>query len=95
MLTVGVRELKNRLTHYLQLTHEGERIIVTDHGTPVAVLHDLTKLESEAPPEEYLAKAAAEGMVRLPQPGARLDLKTKPYAHKGRSASEILLEDRR
>lgn len=95
MLTVGVRELKNRLTHYLQLTHDGERIIVTDHGNPIAVLHDLTKLESEAPPEEYLAKAAAGGIVRLPQPGAKLDLKTKPAAHKGRSASETLIEDRR
>lgn len=95
MLTVGVRELKNRLTHYLQLSNEGERIIVTEHGKPIAVLHELTKLESEAPPEEYLAKAAAEGMIRLPLPGASLNLKTKPSTHKGRSASEILLEDRR
>ncbi len=95
MLTVGVRELKNRLTHYLQLTHDGERIVVTDHGKPIAVLHDLAKLENEAHPEEYLARAAAEGMLRLPQPGAKLDLKTKPAVHKGRSASEILIEDRR
>lgn len=95
MLTVGVRELKNRLTHYLQLTHDGERIVVTDHGTPIAILHDLTKLESDAHPEEYLAKAAAEGMIRLPQPGAKIDLKTKPATHKGRSAAETLLEDRR
>lgn len=95
MLTVGVRELKNRLTHYLQLTHDGERIVVTDHGTPIAVLHDLTELEIEAHPEEYLAKAAAEGMIRLPLPGAKLDLTAKPAIHNGRSASEIILEDRR
>ena len=58
-------------------------------------IDDRTKLENEAHPEEYLARAAAEGMLRLPQPGAKLDLKTKPAVHKGRSASEILIEDRR
>lgn len=95
MLTVGVRELKNRLTHYLGLTRGGERIIVTDHGNPIAVLHDLTRIEDSAPPEECLAAASAEGMVRLPEAGAAIDLKSGPVVHKGRPASEILLEERR
>lgn len=95
MVTVGVRELKNRLTHYLHLTKGGERIVVTDHGTPIAILHELTQVEKGAPSEEYLAAAAAEGIVRLPEAGATIDLVTKAVAHKGRPASEILLEDRR
>ncbi len=94
MLTVGIRELKNRLTHYLRLTYKGERIVVTDHGKPVAILHELTEVEADAPPEECLAAASAGGMVRLPQPGASLDLKAKPVVHKGRSAAEMLVEER-
>ena len=94
MLTVGIRELKNRLTYYLRLTHKGEQIVVTDHGKPIAILHELTQVEASASPEERLAAASTEGMVRLPRPGASLNLKAQPITHKGRSASEILLEDR-
>ena len=94
MLTVGIRELKNRLTHYLRLTQKGERIIVTDHGKPVAILHDLTQVEVGASAEERLATASIEGIVRLPRPGASLNLKAQPVSHRGRAAAEILLEDR-
>ena len=95
MLTVGVRELKNRLTHYLRLTKKGERIIVTDRGNPIAVLHEITRIEADAPPEECLAAASAEGTVRLPLSGATIDLTSEPIAHEGRSAAEMLIEDRR
>ena len=36
MSHVGVRELKNRLSRYLERVQEGEDIIVTDHGRSVA-----------------------------------------------------------
>ena len=95
MLTVGIRELKNRLTHYLRLTKNGERIIVTDRGTPIAVLHELSQVEVDASPEERLAGACAEGMIRLPERDAAIDLATKAVAHKGPPSSEILIRDRR
>src|SRR3989304_5327062 len=36
MATVGVRELRARLSHYLRRIKQGERIVVTDHGEPRA-----------------------------------------------------------
>jgi antitoxin (DNA-binding transcriptional repressor) of toxin-antitoxin stability system len=36
--TVGVRELKNRLSEYLRLVRRGERVLVTDRGQVVAEL---------------------------------------------------------
>lgn len=36
MQTVGVRELKNRLSEYLRRVRLGERILVTDRGEVVA-----------------------------------------------------------
>ena len=95
MVTVGVRELKNRLTYYLNRTRSGERVVVTDRGTPIAILHEVFQVELDAPGEEYLAAAAAEGMVRLPLPGATLALRVAPLIHKGTSASSIIIEDRR
>lgn len=95
MVTVGVRELKNRLTYYLKRTRGGERVIVTDRGMPVAILHEVSQVELDAPGEEYLAAAAAEGTVRLPLPGATLDLLAAPLPHNGISASVIIVEDRR
>lgn len=36
MRTVGVRELKNRLSHYLRLVRTGERVLITNRGKEVA-----------------------------------------------------------
>lgn len=33
---VSIRELKSRLSHYLQLTRKGESVVITDRGAPVA-----------------------------------------------------------
>jgi prevent-host-death family protein len=35
---VGVRQLKDRLSHYLRQTRKGEEILVTDRGEAVACL---------------------------------------------------------
>ena len=43
MTTVGVRELRDRLSEYLRRVKAGERFTVTERGRPVAVL--------SAPPE--------------------------------------------
>ena len=38
MLAVGIRELKNRLSEYLNRVKTGERVMITDRGRPVAVI---------------------------------------------------------
>lgn len=38
MKFVGVRELKDKLSSYIRAAQAGERVIVTDHGKPVAEL---------------------------------------------------------
>ncbi|MEX2049302.1 MAG: type II toxin-antitoxin system prevent-host-death family antitoxin [Gemmatimonadota bacterium] len=38
MHAVGIRELKNRLSHYVRLVEAGEAILVTDRGNVVAEL---------------------------------------------------------
>lgn len=47
MKTVGIRELKNRLSHYLIEADEEGAVIVTHHGVPRAAIVPLSPDELE------------------------------------------------
>ena len=92
MHVVGVRELKNRLTHYLSLTRQGVPVIVTDRSEPIAVLHGLGKIEEAAGTEERLASLAHLkpcGCRRTALPSNR------SVAHAGEEGSDLIIEERR
>lgn len=55
-MEVGVRELKNGLSRYLKRVREGETVVVTDHGRPVARI-----IPAGIP--EHIAALMAEGRV--------------------------------
>jgi prevent-host-death family protein len=94
METVGIRELKNKLTYYLKLTREGNKIVVTDRGTPVAVIQSIDRIKNNTSVEERLASLAKRGMVRLPQKRGELP-PFKSVKATGKPASEIIIEGRR
>jgi prevent-host-death family protein len=94
METVGIKELKNKLTYYLKLTKEGNKIIVTERGTPVAILQSIDRIRNNAGIEERLASLAKRGMVRLPLKKGKLP-PFKSVKATGKPASEIIIEDRR
>ena len=91
---VGVRELKNRLTYSLRLTREGDNVIVTDRGKPMAILHNVANMEVAASVEERLVSLAGKGLVRLPRPKSRLSPE-RPRKIKGKAVSALITEDRR
>jgi len=92
MSTVGIKELKNRLTHYLRLTQKGEEVIVTDRGQPVAVIHQITADQPVLTREGRLAQLAAQGKICLPS--RKLATRLKPVPYKGPSAAQAVIEDR-
>lgn len=94
MELVGIKQLKNKLTYYLKLTRKGDRIIVTDRGAPVAVLHGIDGVDMDASVEERLAAFAGKGMVKLPIKPGKL-ARFRPIGIKGKPASTIIMEDRR
>ncbi len=61
MQRVGVRELRNQVAAVIRRAADGERIIVTVDGAPVAQLGPL-----EPSGEPTLDDLAAAGLVRLP-----------------------------
>ncbi len=93
MQTVGVRELKNRLTHYLGEVKKGENVVVTDRGKPVAIMHRLDRIEEDAGLDERLAALAAQGFLTLPKAKGALPSFT-PVRVEGEPVSETLIRDR-
>ena len=64
MQRVGSRELKTRLGAYLRRAREGEAILVTDRGRPVAELRPLTSTPEAL--DARLLELAEQGAVTLP-----------------------------
>jgi prevent-host-death family protein len=93
MHIVGVRELKNRLTHYLSLTRQGMPVVITDRNEPIAVLHGLDRIEETAGTEERLASQAHGKRLRMP--ADRSPFGPVPRASGGRKGSELIIEERR
>lgn len=93
MHVVGVRELKNRLTHYLSLTKRGVAVIVTDRKEPIAVLHGLDQVEAKAGTEERLASLARLDRLRIP--ADRSPFRPVRRARGGKKGSELIIGERR
>jgi prevent-host-death family protein len=93
MGTVGIRELKNRLTHYVRLARQGDEVIVTERGTPVAILRSIEHAEPPRSPMARLARLAARGSVVLPTGKPRR--RFRPVKIAGPPLSQAVIEDRR
>jgi prevent-host-death family protein len=83
---VGVRELKNNLSRYLDRVSDGIEIVVTERGRPVARLLRIDE------PADRLADLVAAGLVRPPR--ARARRLPRPIAASG-TVSELVADQRR
>jgi prevent-host-death family protein len=82
---VGVRELKNGLSAYLARVKEGEEVVVTDRGKPVARLIPMDRST------DRLAELIAAGLVT---PARRPLKKLKPPLDVGATVSDLVAEQR-
>jgi prevent-host-death family protein len=86
MIAVGVRELKARLSSYIEIARNGEEVVVTARGREVAILVPVTK-------ERMALKRLSEGgEARMPvgkPKGAR------GATIKGKSLADTVLDSRR
>ncbi len=84
---VGVRELKNNLSRYLEQVEQGVEVVVTDRGRPVARLSGVDSVEGDR-----LARLIDAGLVR--PPASRVRQRPVPL-DAGGSVSELVAEQRR
>lgn len=89
METVGIRELKMHLSRHLKRVRAGARLLVTERGRSIATISPV-----EAPPDvEWAHQLVAEGHAHWN--GSKPTGARRPPRITGRTASSIVLEDRR
>lgn len=92
MIYVGVRDLKAKLSEYLDKARLGDEVIVTDHGKPIARLIKEPIKQKSTIEKMYLL--AEKGMIQLPTKNKQSKT-TIPLITKSKmTATEILLNDR-
>ena len=94
MQTVGIKDLKNNLSSYIDLTKSGHTIVITQRGRPVALLRpvDVEELDLHKSVEERLGLLAKKGLIRMPISKTRRPF--HPVRIKGELVSSAILEDR-
>ncbi len=89
MDTVGIRELKTHLSRHLKRVRSGTRLLVTERGRSIATINPV-----EAPADvDWAHQLVAEGHAHWD--GSKPTGAKRPPTVKGKTASSIVLEDRR
>lgn len=89
MNAVGVRDLKNRLSHHLKRVRAGARLTVTERGRPIATLAPVEERDEFAWIRPMVARGEATWNGGKPT-GSK-----NPPRNKGKLASDMVSEDRR
>jgi prevent-host-death family protein len=88
-VSVGVRELKNQLSSYLDRVKAGEEITVTERGRPIA------RLTSIAVDVDRRAALIEAGIIRPASAGRRRLPSRRVKIAPGESLGELVAEQRR
>ena len=94
MTTVGVKRLKDHLSEYLRRVRDGEAILITDRGSPVAMLQPTGAAAGPEDEEGRLWDLVRED--RLLWGGGKPAGSPRPPRVRGRkTVARRVLEDRR
>jgi len=95
MKTVGIRELKNRLSEYVREARSGESVLVTDRGQVVAELVPPERAAGEPGVPSGLIALARRGQLTLGAGSNEAsDYPKRPRLLKRRRAAQLLDEER-
>lgn len=83
---VGIRDLKNHLSRYIEAAKDGKEVVVTDRGRPVA------RLLAVDASTDRLAELVDQGLVRPAAATART--RPEPVSTAG-TVSDLVAEQRR
>lgn len=92
MRKVGSREFKNRLGTFLAAVRDGQSLLITHRGSVVAKVSPPDQDSRAGSLRDRLKNLEEKGFIRLPK---RPIGPFKAVPSRGRSASQMLLEDRR
>lgn len=86
--SVGIRQLKARLSEYLRRVKAGETVLITEHGQPVAQIIPATE-----PVEARLLRMVEAGLIQWS--GRKLEMRLPAAQTRGeQTVADLLIEDR-
>jgi prevent-host-death family protein len=95
MKTVGVRELKDRLSEYLREVKAGESVLVTDRGAVIAEISSPEYANRDASVPPGLSALAKRGLLTLGENGGAAVYPALPRRRLGKFSSSQLLDEER
>jgi len=95
MKTVGIRELKNRLSEYLRRVRSGESVLVTDRGEVIAEFSPPGRVPADTSLPAGLLALARRGLLTLGSPSDTSVYVALPRARRGKRSAAELLDDER
>lgn len=95
MRTIGIRELKNRLSEVVRAVKAGDHVLVTDRGRVVAELVPPGRLSTDPSVPPGLARLVERGRARLGAPNdPSLYRGLPPLGQKPASVARLLDDER-
>lgn len=88
-MKAGVKELKNRLSYYLREVKKGENVLITERKKVVASIVPVERAEEDS----KLLSLVRDGFAAWK--GGKPSGSSRPVKIKGKTVSDIVLEDRR
>ncbi len=92
MEKAGIKDIKNNLSSYLKQVKNGEEILITERGKPIARI--IKETPSGTSLHLTLAPLIQKGLVKLPSLSIH-KMPASPVSAPGKSAAEMVTEDRR
>ncbi len=89
-MKMGLRDANQRFSTLVKTIKDGEEVILTDRGQPIAVV---TPMRGRVGVETTLNRLARAGFVRLPATSGPLG-PAKPVRARGKSLSQFVTEER-
>ncbi|MEW6418063.1 MAG: type II toxin-antitoxin system prevent-host-death family antitoxin [Nitrospirota bacterium] len=93
--TVGIRDLKTRLSKHLKDVKKGQEIVVSERGKVVAKIIPVTSLLEQSKLQSFLFKLSSEGKIMLPLSYSPPALPKFRKKVKGTPFSDAVIEGRR
>jgi prevent-host-death family protein len=89
MIKVGLREANMHFSKYVKLVRQGQEVVVTERGAPIAVIKPLAR---EAGPEQRVRLLEEQGVLK--RASRKAIPSGTPVSIKGRPISETVSSER-
>ena len=92
MLTAGIKEFKNKVSHYLSFVKNGEDVLISERGKVIARV--IKEEPQNTSLRQVLHPLIMRGLVTFPKKELNKDV-PEPIRVQGKPVSEMVIEGRR